>query len=153
MKNTVIKFGFYGFLLSISLFLSGLYFGKGMDFSTQEVVGYLTMVISLVFVFFGIKHFRDNENNGEITLVKGLLIGILISVFTASGIAIADFIYTSFINPDFFVDYVAMMREQGHTEEIPDWGSGFMAFIMFATVLIIGLIISLISALILQRKN
>lgn len=153
MKNTVIKFGLYGFLLSITLFLSGLYFGKGMDFSTQEVVGYLTMVISLVFVFFGIKHFRDNENNGKITLMKGLLIGVLISVFTASGIAVADFIYTSVINPDFFADYVAMMREQGHTEEIPNWGSGFMAFVMFATVLIIGLIISLISALILQRKN
>lgn len=153
MKNTVIKFGFYGFLLSITLFLSGLYFGKGMDFSTQEVIGYLTMVISLAFVFFGIKHFRDNENNGEITLLKGLLIGVLISLFTASGIAIADFIYTSIINPDFFIEYVAMMREQGHTEEIPDWGSGFMAFVMFTTVLIIGLIISLISALILQRKN
>ncbi|TMM58465.1 DUF4199 domain-containing protein [Maribacter algarum] len=153
MKNTVIKFGLYGFLLAIVLFLSGLYFGKGMDFSTQEVVGYLTMVVSLLFIFFGIKHFRDNINSGEVTLTKGLLIGILISIFTASGIAIADFIYTSVINPDFFTDYVAMMREQGHTEEIPDWCSGFMAFIMFITVLIIGLIISLISALILQRKN
>ncbi|MFS4493138.1 DUF4199 domain-containing protein [Maribacter sp. 2308TA10-17] len=153
MKNTIIKFGFYGFLLSIVLFLSGLYFGKGMDFSTQEVVGYLTMVVSLVFVFFGIKHFRDNENKGQLSLSKGLLIGLLISAFTASGIALADYIYTTAINPDFFNEYIAMMREQGHTEEIPDWGSGFMAFVMFATVLIIGFIISLISALILQRKN
>lgn len=153
MKNAILKFGIYSFILSCILFLSGLYFGKNIDFSIQEIVGYLTMVLSLVFVYFGIKHFRDKENNGNLSLGKGLLIGIFISVFTATGIAIADFIYTSFINPDFFVEYVAMMKEQGHTEEIPDWGSGFMAFVMFLTVLIIGIIISLISSLILQRKS
>jgi hypothetical protein len=32
-------------------------------------------------------------------------------------------------------------------------GPGFMAFMMFATVMILGFIISLISGLILQRKN
>lgn len=153
MKNTVIKFGIYGFILSATLFLAGLYFGQDIDFATQEVVGYLTIVISLIFVFFGIKHFRDHENNGALSLKSGLIIGILISVFTASGIAIVDYIYTSVINPDFFKEYAEMMREQGHTGEIPEWGSGFMAFIMFATVLVIGIIISIISTFILQRKN
>lgn len=153
MKNTVTKFGLYGFLLATGLFLAGLYFGKEMDFSIQEVVGYATMIVSLIFVFFGIKHFRDNENDGKISLTKGLLIGFLISAFTASGIAIADYIYTAFINPDFFIEYADMLRKQGYEGEIPDWGSGFTAFVMFLTVLLIGIIISLISALLLQRKN
>jgi hypothetical protein len=69
------------------------------------------------------------------------------------GIAIADFIYTTAINPDFFEEYVTVMRAEGYKGEIPDYGSGFMAFIMFLTVMIIGLIISLISALLLQRKS
>ncbi|MBD0850275.1 DUF4199 domain-containing protein [Maribacter arenosus] len=153
MKNTIIKFGTYGLILALVFFLGGLYLGQDMDFSTQEVFGYITMIASLVFVFFGIKHFRDKENNGKLTFREAVLIGLLISAFTAFGIAIADFIYTTVINPDFFEEYTEVMRAQGYKGEIPDYGSGFMALIMFLTVMIIGLVISLVSALILQRKN
>lgn len=153
MKNTVVKFGTYGFILALALFLSGLYFGQGMDFSIGEIIGYATMIASLSFVFFGIKHFRDNENNGRVTFRKAVMVGLLISLFTAAGIAVADFIYTTAINPDFFKEYTAVMREQGYKGEIPDYGSGFMAFIMFLTVMIIGLVISLISALLLHSKD
>jgi len=78
---------------------------------------------------------------------------MLISCFPAIGIAIADYIYTKIINPNFFKEYVAMMQSQGHTEPIPEWGSGTMALIMFLTVLILGLIISILSGLILQTKT
>ena len=152
MEITIKKFGLYGFVLALVLFLGGLTFGKGMDFSTQEVIGYLTMIVSLSFVFFGIKHFRDRENNGTLGFRKGVLIGLLISAFTAVGIAVADFIYTTAINPDFFEEYSAVMRAEGFKGEIPDYGSGFLALMMFLIVMIIGLIISLISALILQRE-
>ena len=153
MKNTVFKFGLYGFLLGFGIFLIGLLFMKDIDMNTGEVIGYATMIASLSFIFFGIKHFRDKINNGKVSIGKAISIGLLIALFPAIGIAIADFIYTSFINPDFFKEYVAMMEAKGNTEPIPDWGSGMMAFVMFATVMVLGLIISLISALILQRKN
>ncbi|MEL6919366.1 MAG: DUF4199 domain-containing protein [Bacteroidota bacterium] len=153
MRKTVIKFGTYGFIFALIVFLFGLYFGQGLSMSMGEIIGYTTMIASLCFVFFGIKHYRDKENNGELTFQKGLVIGLLISAITATGIAVADFIYTTVINPDFFKEYVTSMREQGYKGEIPDYGSGFMAFLMFLTVMIIGLIISLISALVLQRKN
>ncbi|WP_411029675.1 DUF4199 domain-containing protein [Spongiimicrobium sp. 3-5] len=153
MKNTVIKFGVYGFVFALLVFLSGLYFGQDVDYSWGEVIGYATMIASLSFVYFGIKHFRDKENGGTITFTKAVVIGLLISLFTAAGIALADFIYTTLINPDFFKEYTAVMRQEGYKGEIPDYGSGFMAMIMFLTVMIIGLIISLLSALILQNKN
>lgn len=153
MKKSVLKYGGYGFVLSILLFLLGHNFGKEIDYSTQEVVGYLTIIVSLIFVFFGIKHFRDKENNGALSFGKGMTIGLLISMITALGIAIADLIYTTAINPDFLEEYKSAMDAQGYEGEIPDYSSGFMAFIMFITVLIIGLIISLISSLILQRKE
>ncbi|HMB63467.1 MAG TPA: DUF4199 domain-containing protein [Eudoraea sp.] len=152
MEHTIKRFGLYGFVLALLLFLGGLTSGKGMDFSSQEVIGYLTMIVSLSFVFFGIKHFRDRENNGKLGFRKGVLIGLLISAFTAVGIAVADFIYTTAINPDFFEEYSAVMRAEGFKGEIPDYGSGFLALMMFLIVMIIGLIISLISALILQRE-
>ncbi len=45
------------------------------------------------------------------------------------------------------------VRKAALEQQMKDYGgSGFMAILMFASVVIIGLIISLISALILQRK-
>ena len=127
------------------------------------------MVISLIFVYFGIKHFRDHINEGKVSLGKALIIGLLISLFSAIGFAIVDYIYTTSINPDFAVEYkdyaMTQLTEANLTakelkikvdELKASMGmmesSSFMAFIMFGTVMIIGFIISLISGLILQRK-
>ena len=152
MKTTIVRYGSYGFVLALIIFLCALYFGKDLDFSTQEVIGYITMIASLSFIYFGIKHYRDHVNGGKISFRRGVIIGLLIATLTGLGIALADFIYLSFINPDFFEEYTAVMRSEGYKGEIPNYGNGFMAMIMFLTVMIIGLIISLISAIILTRK-
>ncbi len=153
MKNSVLRFGIYGLLTAFTIFIVVLAFGQALDFSTQEIVGYASMIVSLAFVFFGIKHYRDKVNNGRVSFGKALLIGLLISLITAIGIGLADYIYTSSINPDFFEEYKAVMESQGYEGEIPEYSSGFMAVIMFLTVTVIGIIITLISALILQKNN
>ena len=168
MKNTVLKYGGYGLLTAIVLFMLALWLGKGLDFSTQEILGYATMVASLSFIFFGLKHYRDKENNGVLSLSKALVIGVLISVFVGLGIGIADYIYTTVINPDFAQEFLdtslKTMKETMNakefeaekaklTQQMEDYGgSGFLAFIMFMTVVLIGFVISLISGFILQRK-
>ena len=168
MKNTVIKYGIYGFLTATILFFLALTLAKTLDYSTQEIIGYATMVASLSFVFFGIKHFRDKENNGLVSFGKALLIGFLISVFAGIGFGVMDYIYTTSINPDFATEYLdkslETMKSSLSAEEFETkkteltsqmenyGGSGFMAFIMFASVVVIGFIISLVSAFILQRK-
>ena len=168
MKNTVIKYGFYGLLTSAVIFLAALIFGKDLSMGTQEILGYLSMIVSLSFVFFGIKHFRDKQNNGKVSFLKAFSIGLLISIFVGIGIGIVDFIYTSYINPDFVQEYLEAMTKTMEAElppaeaavekealekQMADYGSsGFMAFMMFSMVFIIGMIISLLSSLILQRK-
>lgn len=152
MKTTVIKFGIYGLVVAMVIFLGALYFGRGLSYGTQEVLGYTSMIASLVFVYFGIKHFRDQENEGRVSFGKALIIGLLISLITAVGFAIADYIYTTAINPDFFEEYEAAMLAQGYEGEIPKFTSSLAALLMFLTVTVLGLIISIISALILQKK-
>jgi hypothetical protein len=168
MRKTVIKYGLYSFLAAAVLFLMALLLGKGLSYSVQEVIGYTSMVVSLVFVYFGIKHYRDNENEGKLSFGKALLIGFLISLFAGVGFGIVDYIYTAWINPDFAQDYLAGVtadmkatlpadefeKQKAALEQQMEQygGSGFWAFIMFATVVMIGLILSLLSALILQRK-
>lgn len=153
MKNSVLRFGIYGLLVAFIIFIVALAFGQALDYSTQEIIGYASMIVSLAFVFFGIKHYRDKVNDGRVSFGKALLIGVLISLITAIGTGLADFIYTTNINPDFFEEYKAVMESQGYEGEIPEYSSGFMAVIMFLTVAVIGVIITLISALILQKNN
>ncbi len=168
MKTSIIKFGLFSFVTASLLFLASLMLGKEMSLGNQELIGYASMFISLLFVFFGIRHFRDHENAGKVSFGKALLIGISISLFAAIGFAIIDYIYTSIINPDWAANYETEMltnlkdslsaeefeiQRTALQEQMQTYGgSGFMALMMFSMVLILGIIISLVSSLILQRK-
>ena len=150
MKPTITKFGLFALLSAAVLFLAALVIGKEMSYSTQEVIGYVSIVVSLSFVFFGIKHFRDKENNGHIAFRQAFAIGILISMFAALGFAMIDYLYTAVINPDFITEYAATMKANG--QEMESYSSSTFALFMFAIVLVIGIIVTLLSAFILQRK-
>ncbi|MHA7055624.1 DUF4199 domain-containing protein [Aquimarina sp. M1] len=169
MKNTVLRYGIYGAITICILFMLSLTFGKNLSYSLQEVIGYASMVISLLFIFFGIKHYRDKENNGAVSFGKALIIGILISLFAALAFGIIDVIYIKYINPDFTEEYYNHMVEQ-MSNSLPEatfhvklqeletqkklFSSPLMNFLlMSATVLVIGFIISLISGLVLQKKT
>ncbi|GAB4159422.1 MAG: hypothetical protein Tsb0033_13960 [Winogradskyella sp.] len=168
MKSTVLKYGGYGLILGAVIFGLALTFGGSLSYTTQEIIGYGSMIASLSFVYFGIKHYRDQINDGKVTFGKALLIGVLISALVGLGVGLADYLYTTVINPDFAEEYLAKTLESYETlysgNELETkkaeltiqmenyGGSGFMATLMFFTVLIIGFIISLISGLILQRK-
>ena len=154
MKSTLTKYGMYGLLTGLFIFMLHLVFGiNNLDYSTNEILGYVCIFLSLSFVFFGIKHYRDRINNGVITLGKAIIIGVLISFLVGLGIALADFIYTKFIDPSFFSNYEKMLIEQGKEDEIIKMTSVTAALFMLVLVTVIGFIISTISALILQRKN
>lgn len=169
MEKTILRFGVYGI---ITIFLLSLLIWSligSMDDVMGEIIGYSSMVLSLLFVYFGIQHFRDKENNGIVTFGKALLIGILISLIVSFAFGILDVIYVKFINPDFMTDYYArnleQLKEALSAEEFEIkkaelesekelFLNPFMHFfIMSMMVFVIGLIISLLSALILQRKN
>ncbi len=170
MKTIIKKFGSYALISGAIIFLCMLYFGKGLDYGTQEFLGYTSIVLSLSFVFFGIKHFRDKENEGKLTFGKALLVGILISVFAGLGIGIVDGFYVSVINPDFFQEYseasMITLEEAGETEKLEDMKAQMKQFenmsplglslfsgaLMFITVVLVGLVMSTLSALILQKK-
>ena len=144
MKRTILKYGSYGFLAGLVIFGIHLSFHDSFDYSTNEIIGYISIFLSLTFIFYGIKHYRDHVNNGIVSIGKAITIGILISVLVGIGIAIADFIYTKFINPNFFGDYEQMLIDQGREDEIIKLTSATAALIMLDLVTVIGFIISLI---------
>ena len=154
MKSTVLKFGSYGLLVGFIVFFLHLFFGiDNLENSTNEILGYISIFLSLSFIYFGIKHFRDHVNNGLISLGKAIQIGLFISILVGLGIAIADYIYTKFIDPSFFANYEQQLIDQGKEDKIVKMTSTTAALFMFVLVTIIGFMISLISGVILQRKK
>ena len=168
MNTTIKKFGSYASLTAALLFTLALVLGLQLDFATQELLGYITIFASLIFVFFAIKYYRDKENNGSVRFGKALLIGILISLFASLAFGIIDAIYIKYINPDFAEDYMVYTLEGMQKTMSPEEFQAqktimeqqmasyssplFAGFIMFATVFVIGFVVSILSALILQRK-
>ena len=74
MKSTIIKYGVYGLLTGFVIFSLHLFFGiENLDYSTNEILGYVSIFLSLSFIFFGIKHYRDHVNNGVVSLGKATL--------------------------------------------------------------------------------
>lgn len=168
MKKTILRFGLYSTITICVLSFLIWALVDAVDNTTGEIIGYSSMIVSLIFVYFGIKHFRDKENNGIVKFGKALLIGILISLMAALAFGILDVIYVKFINPEFMAEYYDGMLEQAESlpadefeirkaelaSERETFSNPFAHFLLMSMmVFIIGFIISLLSAFILQRKN
>lgn len=156
-------------LSSLVLFMLMFTLGQSLSYTAQEVLGYITIVLALLFIFFSIRHFKTNVNDNRLTFLQGFQIGIAISIFVAIGTSIADYIYTAFLYPNFVNDYAAHQLKEMKTSlsaeefkvasaemqaHITQYGSSsMMAMVMFVTVLILGFIITLLSSFMLYNKQ
>ena len=55
MKKTVVRYGLYGALTICILFIGSWFFIDEVNFEISEVIGYASMIVSLSFVYFGIR--------------------------------------------------------------------------------------------------
>lgn len=169
MKPIVFR---YGIIASIVILLFGclqlFVIMPRSDYKTAEVTGYLTIVLAMIFVFFGIKKYRD-LNDGLLSFGQGLKAGLLIALMPAVFFALFDLLYTEVINPSWGEDYYQYQVQQLKETTAPDqfeaklgklqqqketYGKPYMLFlIMFLTVFVIGAIVSIISALTLRRSK
>ena len=166
MKKSVFKFG--GLAALSILVLISLFLLNDLSFGMQEVVGYLSILIAVSFAFFGIKSYRDNELNGKISFGRALAMGMLISLIPAVAFGAFDVIYIVYLNPEFvdvyYANEIANVKKEfsgaelaskiAEMEDMKEMASSpaFNFILMTVTVLIIGFIVSLISAVTLRRS-
>ena len=171
-KFVIIKYGAYSaaFLIVfgiITFLIMGGATSGPQDYAKWEVIGYLTILLSLVFVYLGIKKYRDEENEGEISFGRALKIGALIVLFPAIAFSIYNIIYVEVLDPEFADKYYEYQLEKMKSESEPSeyatieasladqremWGNiPLQSVLMFMTVYVIGFIISLLSSFILSR--
>ena len=171
MKSVVLRYGIYAGLLI--LVLAGIHvfvlMPPNISWEMAEVVGYLTMVISMIFVFMGIRYYRDNVNDGYLTFGQGLKLGALIVLVPAVTFGLFDILYTQVLHPSFGDEYLAYQVEKIKASAPADqveqklaklrqdmemFGNPLFEFLLMTiTVYIVGLIVTIISALALRRSR
>lgn len=170
MKRVVWVFGLLaGAVLSVMMVVNIAFIDR-IGFGTAEAIGYTTMVIAFLMVFFGIRSYRDNIYGGAITFWKAVGVGALITlVASVCYVTTWEVIYYWFA-PDFVEKYgayvLAQAREAGATEqELATKAAEMARFremyknplinagITFIEVFPIGLVVTLISAAILRRAR
>jgi hypothetical protein len=171
MKKNVLIFGSISGLIITTMMLftvSACY--TNPDFQGNDVVGYAAMIAAFSFIFIGIRNYRDKYNGGVITFGKAFKTGLYITL-TASTIYVVVWLvdYYLFI-PDFMDKYelhvLKGVRSEGASEvELAEKATEmrnfkamyknplFVVLVTYAEIFPIGLVISLISALILKRKS
>ena len=171
MTKIVLVFGLISGAIAAVLMWLLVTFVKsdGINFDNAVIWGYATMIIALSVVFFGIKSYRDN-NGGRITFLKGLQVGILISLISAFCYATSWEVYYPTGGQEFMQKYMTYhldkMRNEGasdaEVEKARVEGEQFMElyknfFVRFAMslmeILPVGVIVSVISAALMRRRD
>lgn len=170
MKKTVLVFGLIaGAFLSVMMaatvpFMDRIGFDRGL------IIGYTTMVLAFMFIFFGIRSYRENVGGGEVSFGRAFAIGALITCVAAvCYVATWELIFFK-LTPDHMEKYsayvIAKERAAGASQQALDARKAEMqkftemynnplynSAMSFVEPLPVGLIISLVSAGILRRRR
>lgn len=172
MKKIVLTFGLIsGAILATLMAIMVPFCMNGtIDFAYSYLVGYTTMILSFLAVFFGIRSYRDKTGDGTITFGKAFKVGILITLIACAMYVIAwEIIYFNFV-PDFADKYAALsidrlraggasdaeiLAEQQKMADFKRWYANplFNIGMTFIEVFPVGLIVTLVSAAILRKKS
>jgi len=112
MKKTLLTFGLISGAFSSLMMVATVPFEDKIGFDRAEYLGYTIIVLSFLLVFFGIRSYRDNTGNGQITFAKGFAVGISITLITCIFYVLTwEFLYFHVMH-DFMDKYAAYVVEK-----------------------------------------
>lgn len=169
MKSTVLRYGLYATLTIVILSWAVFFLLKNIGQGLQETAGYLTMLLSMIFIFLGIRYFRDRENGGYLSFGQGLKVGVLIVLIPAVAFGLFDILYTEVLNPtwkeDYYSKYIENLRQTVSADKLQAaiqkaekqkdmFSNPVLQFLLMGgTVFILGFIVTIISSLALRRSR
>jgi Protein of unknown function (DUF4199) len=169
VKKTIITFGLISGVISSVLMVSTMPFVHRIGNDKALILGYTSIVLSFLLVFFGIRSYRDNELGGHITFGKAFGVGICITLISCMFyVGTWEVLYHT-VFPNFMDDYSASMISkaqssglsaqalQAKIDEIQKMkvmyaNPLFNVLLTFIEPFPVGLAITLISAAVLRKK-
>ncbi|MCC7054416.1 MAG: DUF4199 domain-containing protein [Gemmatimonadaceae bacterium] len=174
MRQTVLKYGFIaGGILSALLTVTvavPTMLGIEPSLPLGMVIGYTTMLVSFLFIHFGIRSYRDTVLDGSVRFWQAARVGLLIALIGAICYAATwQVVYRTFL-PDFAEKYgqaavIAAEKRGASAAEIEKTRSEMAEFAVmyrnplynFGITLLepapVGILVALISARILSRRR
>ncbi len=173
MKKNVLVFGsIAGLIVSTLMAISMVTMYNNPDIGHgggAMIVGYLSMLIAFSLIFVAVKNYRDKQNGGVISFGKAFKIGLLIALIGSTMYVIMWALLYNFYMPDFMDKFCARMIEDARATSTPEEVQktieqtnqykeiykspfGFVLYTYFE-IFPVGLLVSLIAALILKRKK
>jgi hypothetical protein len=166
MKKTILTFGLIsGGMMTVMMFATLPFTDSAWLQAHSMVVGYTTMVLSFMLVFFGIRSYRENIGGGTITFGRAFAVGILITLISSILYVITwEVMYFGVpsFGEKFMTMCVAHIKNSGASPEaiqtqlnqLKYLDNPFInAALTFTEPFPVGLIITLVSALILRKKS
>ena len=170
MRKIVLTFGLIAGAILSAMMLITLPFHDEIGFDKSAIVGYTTMVLAFLMVFFGVKSYRDNVAGGSVTFGRAFMVGLMITaVATVCYVATWEVVYHKFA-PDYLDKYAAYSVEKASksgatdaqiaakTKEMAEFKEMYenpLINIAFTSLepLPVGLLFTLVAAGVLSRKR
>lgn len=170
MQRIVLKFGLISGAISAALMFATVPFIYRIGFDYGTYIGYSSMLVAFLLVFFGIRAYRENVLDGHITFKRAIGVGLLITLISTLCYVIAwEVVYFTML-PDFPEKYaefmVDKMKKSGESAEKisaevekikylkslldnPLWNG----LIAFTEPLPVGFLVTLVSSLVLRKRR
>jgi uncharacterized protein DUF4199 len=170
VRKTIVTFGLISGAISSLMMVASVPVARRMGFDVGEVIGYTSIVLSFLLVFFGIRSYRDNAGDGQITFSKAFAVGIAITLISCICYVAMWLVMYYNVFPDFWVNYGAHLVEklkasgaspaaiQSQLQQVAKYKELYKnpllnAALTFIDPFTIGLVITLISAAVLRKKQ
>lgn len=170
MKNTVLKFGLIaGAILSAAMLVT-IPFHDAIGWDRSMFVGYTTMLVAFLLIFFGVRSYRDKVGGGAVRFGRAFAVGALIGVIgSACYVATWEVLYFT-VASDYMTKYEAHVLEKARADGESDaaiaqkkvemekfatlyQNPAINAAITFVEPLPVALIVALVSAGVLSRRR
>ena len=165
MNKIVLKNGLFGSSIVTALLLSVTFYMKANpEKEVSMFFGFAGMLLAFFFVVLGIKQQRDT-NNGSISLGKAFLTGFWITLIISTIYVIVWLIIFYNFFPNFAEHYTDMAIAKASPDEVAQVTEEMNSFkemyknpimvilLTYMEILPLGIVFSLISALILKKKQ
>ena len=170
MKKTILTYGLISGIISSLMMAATVPFMHNLNGHNGYLFGYTAIVLSFLLVFFGIRSYRDNVCNGQITFAKAFVIGISITLISCLFYVVTwEIIYFNFIPhfmDSYFANAVDRIKSSGASSDtiqakLADLEKSkrlysnplYNAALTFLEPFPVGLVITLLSAAILRKKS
>jgi pheromone shutdown protein TraB len=165
MNKIVLKNGLFGSSIVTALLLSVTFYMKANpEKEVSMFFGFAGMLLAFIFVVLGIKQQRDT-NNGFISLGKAFLTGFWITLIISTIYVVVWLIVFYNFFPNFAEHYTDMAIAKASPDEVAQVTEEMNSFkemyknpimvilLTYMEILPLGIVFSLISALILKKKQ